>query len=102
MSTARAATIQRVEDILRLFDDHDPKRNVAIALLNTMYPEIREAKQLKGVPEGSILIVPVQAGVRPMVWEDNKLHGALRVDAMPVTAEWTIERYGPLTVVWMP
>ena len=102
MSTAQLATIQRVEDVLRLFDDHDPKRNVAIAVVNTIYPEITQAKQLAGVPEGSILIT-----TRPDVivyrWQDGNLHTLrTRGPGDSFNPVYIIMDWGPLTVVWMP
>jgi len=72
------------------------------AVVDTLLPQIFSDKQMVGVPEGSILIVEVQAGARAVRWEDGHLHGKLRADGMPMDPKWVIERYGPMTLVWMP
>lgn len=74
----------------------------AEAIVETLLPQITSPKQMLGVPEGSILIVEVQAGARALRWEDGFLHGNLRADHMPMPPDWVIERYGPLTLVWTP
>lgn len=103
VSTARNAAIQRIEDTLRHFDDQDSKRNVAIAVANAIYPLITDAKQLRGVPEGSILVASYRGGLhRPLIWEDGKLHGRIPGTMDPVAPEQILARRSPLTVVWMP
>jgi hypothetical protein len=111
MSTARAAAIARATDAIRQFFSSTGDKSkypftdqeVAEAVIDQVYPKITKAKQLLGVPEGSILVAEYPGELyRPLIWEDGKLHG--RVDAMvtDVTPEVIINRRGPLTVVWMP
>ena len=101
--SSRVFMIDKAEETLRLFTAEDPTRNSAIAVVNTLLPEITSPDQLYGgVPEGSILIVEVQAGARAVRWEDGHLHGNLRADQMPMDPAWVLERYGPMTVVLMP
>jgi hypothetical protein len=84
-------------------DDREvAEQDIADAVVSALLPEIHDEKQMKGVPEGSILLVKVQAGARAMRWEDGLLHGDLKADRMPMDPKWVISRYGPLTVVWMP
>jgi hypothetical protein len=103
MSTARNAAIDRAVDTIRHFDNtQDPIRSVAIAVINTLNPQITDAKQMIGVPEGSILIVPVHSGVTPATWRAGRLWEDLERAKSSHAPEWVLERYGPLTVVWMP
>jgi hypothetical protein len=55
------------------------------AVLNAIPALIVEAKQMLGVPDGSILLVEIQDGVRVLRWEDGFLAGRLRADGMPMT-----------------
>jgi hypothetical protein len=104
MSTARNAAIDRAAETIRHFDTtQDLIRNIAIAVVNTLYPEILDARQMIGVPEGSIVIVSGPTFLeRPLTWYAGNLHGRLPGVMDPVKPEFVIEHYGPLTVVWMP
>jgi hypothetical protein len=106
MSTGRLAAIQRAEDTIKHFDTaQDPIRNIAIAVVNTLYPELREARQLAGVPDGSILIVRLHRGVMPVEWNASSQR-LLSASGQPFFRTGDphdiIGSYGPLTVVWMP
>jgi hypothetical protein len=100
--SSREHLAKRAKDaIAGVRDEWDIPTDAALAagVLNALLPQITEARQMLGVPEGSILIHPVQGGgARTLTWEDGKLLG----HSVKYTPEWLIERYGPLTVVWMP
>lgn len=102
MSSRQHLETQVIEVLENERLDGEPLLVFANAIVNALMPLIVEPKQMRGVPEGSILIVEVQAGARALRWEDGHLHGNLKADQMPMTPDWVIERYGPLTVVWMP
>ena len=104
MSTQGLAFV-RAEEAINKLEEHEADPSVAQyaeAVVNAVLPEISDPSQLRGVPEGSILIVPVQAGARAARWEDGLLHGDIKADRMPMDPKWVIDRYGPITVVWMP
>ena len=108
MSTARTPATARIRDTLRqVIPLQSIPSNSFIdettdAVIDAIYPEIADAKQLKGVPEGSILIATIPGGVRPLTWERMELYGRLPGIVDPVAPQWVINKYGPLTVVWMP
>jgi hypothetical protein len=83
--------------------------NFARAAVDALLPQITEARQMAGVPEGAVLIVETTTpGDRPSAaclwWLKGKLYGG--IDPSPGSAGiepvWVIDRYGPMTVVWMP
>ena len=96
------AMIEKARSALSSIDPTSGFKEQAAAVVDYLLPEIADPRQMLGVPEGSILIVEVQAGARPVRWEGGLLHGYLRADQMPMNPQWVIERYGPMTVVWMP
>ncbi len=107
--SSRKALIKKTEDALRAYFNEQSwdepgyaATDAAPRLLDAMLPQITEARQMLGVPERSILTVEVQAGARALRWDGSFLHGDLRADRMPQRPAEVIERYGPLTVVWMP
>ena len=104
MSTGRLAAIQRAEDTIKHFDTaQDPIRNIAIAVVNTVLPEITDAKQLLGVPEGSILVYESAPGIyRSLTLSGRQLLGLVFGEAAPADPEAVLRRHGKLTVVWMP
>jgi hypothetical protein len=80
-------------------DEWDIPTDAALAkgVLNALLPQITEMRQLFGVPEGSLLIDiegnPYRLTNGQLVNERNQ-RGR-------VTQPY-INKYGPLTVVWMP
>lgn len=99
--SSREFLIKRVVDVIES-DESDTIEEGAETIVDALMPQLTDKKQMLGVPDGSILIVEVQAGARAVRWEDGHLHGNLRADGMPMDPAWVIDRYGPLTVVWMP
>ena len=97
-------------------DEIDPESsgnrlvNFARAAVDALLPEIREAKQMAGVPEGSILIVETTLRYvdRPSAaclwWLGGKLHGGIEPSpgSGGIEPVWVLDTHGPMTVVWMP
>jgi hypothetical protein len=104
MSTARNAAIDRAVDTIRHFDTtQDPIRNIAIAVVNTLNPQITDSKQLLGVPEGSILIFESGPNTyRPLTLSSGRLWGRVPGVMDPVDPVDVLKHYGKLTAVWMP
>jgi hypothetical protein len=103
MSTARNAAIDRAADTIKHFDTtQDPIRNIAIAVVNTLNPQIFDAKQMIGVPKGSILIT-ARTDVLVYQFDGFDLH-LLKVGGSggSFNPYYIIKDWGPLTVVWMP
>lgn len=114
MSTLRSAAIQRIRDALvastaerygrPIFFDGDLDL-MADAVSNALYPEITDAKQLLGVPEGSLLITDTRPRVTVYRWVSGELWETSDVDKQRIdrfAPAYVIMDKGPLTVVWMP
>lgn len=112
MSTGRAAAIARAEDAIAGFSPYDlhgesplDTEEMARAVINAVLPEIREPREMRGVPEGSILI-----SMRPSVtvyhWKGGDLHKLQTGGGPPgegaFNPSYIVRDWGPLTVVWMP
>jgi hypothetical protein len=104
MSTGREAALARAADALKSYVGLDSTDAPAEAVINAVLPQITEAKQLAGVPDGSILIVPLYRGVLPVEWNASSQKLLTPGGAVPgfENPHDVIGAYGPLTVVWMP
>jgi hypothetical protein len=108
VSPTHGSAAARAKDAIQQFDDRlhlsEPlSTEIAETVTKFIYLEITNAKQMIGVPEGAILIVPIGGGyVRPLVWSAGQFHGRMPGVMDPVSADHVIGRYGSLTVVWMP
>lgn len=102
---SREHLIQRtIEAIKAVRDEYDIPNDAELAegVVNTLFPQIFNARQFVGVPEGAGIVVAVMGGYSFMWYRGGKLHGDLKRTLEALDPEWVISRYGPLTVVWMP
>jgi hypothetical protein len=80
----------------------------AEAVVDALLPLITEPKQMAGVPEGSVVLVEtatphdVRGSVAFLWWRGGKLHGSLEAKTGGIDPVWVIDKYGPMTLVWMP
>jgi hypothetical protein len=106
MSTARgSATARAVDGIKAAYEDYDIPTHAEIAelVVEHVYPEITNAKQMLGVPKGSILITARPDVLVVYSWDGFDLH-LLKVGGPggSFNPSYIIKDWGPLTVVWMP
>ena len=75
--------------------------NFAQAAVDAILPQISDPQQIRALPEGTWVMVPVQDGVVPMRWYRGLLWGDL-TDGEGEDPEFVIEWYQSVTVVWEP
>jgi hypothetical protein len=104
MSTPRDAAIARAADgIKAAYSDYDIPTHAEIAeyVVGRIYPQITDAKQFLGVPEGSIVAEYWLGAMRPpYTWEGGKLHR--RGNDVGTTPAELLRGPGEVYVLWMP
>jgi hypothetical protein len=105
MSTPHGSAQARVGDVLRAKTSLslDVRGDLAETIVNAVHPKIVDAIQMRGVPEGSILIDEPPSPRLIYTWDGTDLHmlvvGGSGGSFAPA---YIIKDWGPLTVVWMP
>jgi hypothetical protein len=99
---SRELLIEKAEGALARYIELDERMTAAYEVVDILLPEIKRADQMAGVPDGSIVLVETSYGARTLEWAYGYLHGSLDRRRTDYTADTVIQRYGPLTVVWMP
>jgi hypothetical protein len=104
MSTPLGAAIARVVDTLKLARPEEITNNtdvLAADLVAAIHPQITDARQFLGVPEGSIVAEYWLGAMRPpYTWEGGKLHR--RANPIMLTPEELLKGPGEVYVLWTP
>lgn len=91
------------DGIKAAYEDYDIPTHAEIAefVVSALYPQLTDAKQFLGVPEGSIVAEYWLGRMRPpWTWEGGKLHR--RGDDLSKTPEELLKGPGEVYVLWMP